>query len=146
MLSSQHVDAEASRPPHARPGERAARGQNETRGGSSEPLVDPLPVGSTLERVFSERAVRLPEAARRALVVAAVSSPAQVEPIVEALRLLELDEHALELPEDAGLVAIEGGRVGFRHSLVRSAAVHGAAASERRRAHRALARGAGWPI
>jgi DNA-binding CsgD family transcriptional regulator len=104
-----------------------------------EPLPDPLPVGSALERVFAERAVRLPEPARRALVVAAVSSSARVEPIVEALRQLELDEHALELAEDAGLIAIEGGRVAFRHPLVRSAVVHGAAASERRRAHRALA-------
>jgi DNA-binding CsgD family transcriptional regulator len=104
-----------------------------------EPLVNPLPVGSALERVFAERAVRLPEPARRALVVAAVSSSAQVEPIVAALRLLELDEHALELAEDAGLVAVEGGRVEFRHPLMRSAAVHGAAASERRHAHRALA-------
>jgi AAA ATPase domain len=104
-----------------------------------EPLTDPLPVGSALERVFAERAVRLPGPAQRALVVAAVSSSARVEPIVEALRQLDLDEHALELAEDAGLIAIEGGRVGFRHPLMRSAVVHGAAASERRRAHHALA-------
>jgi tetratricopeptide (TPR) repeat protein len=103
-----------------------------------EPLVDPVPVGAAVERAFAERAARLPAEARRALLVAAVSSSARVEPVVEALRWLGLDERSLELAEDAALVGVEGGRITFRHPLVRSAVVHGAAASERRRAHRAL--------
>jgi hypothetical protein len=92
-----------------------------------------------VERAFAERVVGLPGEARRALLVAAVSSSGRVEPVVEALRWLELDERSLELAEDAALVGFDGGRVTFRHPLVRSAVVHGAAASERRRAHRALA-------
>jgi DNA-binding CsgD family transcriptional regulator len=104
-----------------------------------EPLVDPLPVGSALERVFAERVLRLPEPARQALLIAAVSSTDCVEPMIEALGRFDLDERALELAEDAGLIAIGGGSVAFRHPLVRSAVVHRAAASERRRAHRALA-------
>src|SRR5215207_8693123 len=104
-----------------------------------EPLADPVPVGATVTRAFAERAERLPEEAQRALLVAAVSSSARVEPVVEALRLLGLDERSLELAEDAALVGIEGGRISFRHPLVRSAVVQGAVASERRRVHRALA-------
>ena len=104
-----------------------------------EPLPDPLPVGATVERVFAERTLDLPDATQRALVIAAVSSSTPIEPIIDALRQLDLDEHALELAEDAGLIVIEGGRLSFRHPLVRSAVVHGAGASQRRRAHRALA-------
>ena len=104
-----------------------------------EPLPDPVPVGAAVERAFGERAARLPEEARQALLVAALSSSGRVEPVVEALELLGADERALERAEDAGLIAVEAGRVGFRHPLVRSAVVQGAAASERRRAHRALA-------
>jgi DNA-binding CsgD family transcriptional regulator/tetratricopeptide (TPR) repeat protein len=104
-----------------------------------EPMTDPMPVGAVIERAFAERAARLPEHARRALLVAAVSSSAHVEPVVDALRRLGLDERSLELAEDAALVGVEGGRVSFRHPLVRSAVVLSAAASERRRAHRALA-------
>jgi hypothetical protein len=104
-----------------------------------EPLPDPVPVGAGVERAFAERALRLPEAARRALLVAALSSSPRVEPVVEALRELGLSERSLETAEDAGLVGVDGGRVAFRHPLVRSAVVQSAAASERRRAHRALA-------
>jgi DNA-binding CsgD family transcriptional regulator/tetratricopeptide (TPR) repeat protein len=104
-----------------------------------EPLTDPLPAGAAMERAFAERAARLSEDARRALLVTAISSSARVEPVVEALRVLGLDERALEAAEDAALVGVEGGRVSFRHPLVRSAVAHAAAASERRRAHRALA-------
>jgi DNA-binding CsgD family transcriptional regulator len=104
-----------------------------------EPVAEPAPVGAGVERAFAERALRLPEDSRGALLVAALSSSARVEPVVEALRLLGLEERSLETAEDAGLVVVEGGRVGFRHPLVRSAVVESAAASERRRAHRALA-------
>jgi DNA-binding CsgD family transcriptional regulator len=104
-----------------------------------EPLADPAPIGATVERAFAERAVSLPEGAQQALLVAALSSSARVEPVVEALRRLGLDERSLELAEDAALVGVDGGRVSFRHPLVRSAVVQGAGGSERRRAHRALA-------
>ncbi|MET0510154.1 MAG: AAA family ATPase [Thermoleophilaceae bacterium] len=104
-----------------------------------EPIAEPAPVGATIERVFAEQASALGPDAQRALLVSALSSSTRVEPVVEALRLLGTDEDSLELAEDAGLVAVEGGRVGFRHPLVRSAVVQAAPASERRRAHRALA-------
>ena len=104
-----------------------------------EPLPDPVPAGATLERAFAVRAERLPEASQRALLVASVSLSADLAPVAEALAALGLDGAALEAAEDAGLIAIADGRIEFRHPLVRSALFHGAAPSERRDAHRALA-------
>ncbi len=105
----------------------------------AEPLADPLPVGATAERLYGGQVARLPEDARRALLVAALSSSPAPEPVVEALRLLGVNERSLEPAEDAGLLGVAGGAIAFRHPLVRSAVVHGAPPSERRRAHRALA-------
>jgi DNA-binding CsgD family transcriptional regulator len=104
-----------------------------------EPLPEPLPAGATLERAFAWRADRLPEEAQRALVVAAVSLSPELEPVAEALAQLGIERSALEPAEDEGLLAIADGRIDFRHPLVRSAIFHGAAPSERRAAHRALA-------
>jgi DNA-binding CsgD family transcriptional regulator len=105
------------------------------------PLRDPLPAGSTVERAFARRAEALPESSRKALVVAAVSSSSEAEVIVAGLTGLGLPAEALEPAEDAGLVRIIEGRLEFRHPLVRSALYHGAPASDRRNAHRALAEG-----
>lgn len=104
-----------------------------------EPIADPVPVGATVQRKFAERADGLPERARAALLVAALSSSPRLEPVVEALRLLELDPEALDAAQDAELVNVDSGRIAFRHPLVRSAVVETAASSARRRAHRALA-------
>ena len=105
----------------------------------AEPVPDPVPVGAAVENAFAERAAELPDEARRALLVAALSASGRVEPVVEALRLLGLDERALEPGEDAELISLDGGSLGFRHPLVRSAVAQGAAGSDRRQVHRALA-------
>jgi DNA-binding CsgD family transcriptional regulator len=102
-------------------------------------LEDPLRLGSRLEQAFAHRALRLGENARRALLVAAASDTDDLRTIADALAKVELDGRALEPAEDAGLVRIEPPRLEFRHPLVRSAVYHGAAASERRAAHRSLA-------
>jgi DNA-binding CsgD family transcriptional regulator len=104
-----------------------------------EPLPDPVPAGPTLERAFAWRAEALAPDSRRALVVAAVSLSDEVETIAAALGSLGLGREALEPAEDAGLVTLSTGRVGFRHPLVRSAVFHAAPPSERRAAHRAVA-------
>jgi DNA-binding CsgD family transcriptional regulator len=104
-----------------------------------EPLPEPLPAGATLERAFAWRAERLPKESQRALAVAAVSLSPELEPVAEALAQLGIERSALEPAEDEGLIAIADGRIDFRHPLVRSAIFHGAAPSERRAAHRALA-------
>jgi DNA-binding CsgD family transcriptional regulator len=104
-----------------------------------EPLPEPVPAGATLERAFSCRVETLPGDSQRALVVAAVSLSTELEPVAAALESLGIEPAALESAEDAGLIAITDGRIAFRHPLVRSAVFHGAAPSERRAAHRALA-------
>jgi DNA-binding CsgD family transcriptional regulator len=104
-----------------------------------EPLDEPLPPGTSVERAFARQAEALPEDARRALLVAAVSTSNAADLIVDALTRLDLDAGALEQGEDAGLLTTTDGRIEFRHPLVRSAVYHAAAASERRAAHRALA-------
>ncbi|HET9244108.1 MAG TPA: AAA family ATPase [Gaiella sp.] len=104
-----------------------------------EPLEEPLPVGAGVERAYARRAAELPEEARTALLVAAVSASSSLSPVIGALAELGLDAGALEPSEDAGLIDLADGRLTFRHPLVRSAVYQAAAASERRAAHRALA-------
>jgi len=102
-------------------------------------LSEPLPAGSTVERAFARRAEALPERSQRALVVAAVSNTSAADVIAAGLLACGLPADALEPAEDAGLVRVIDGRLEFRHPLVRSAVYHGAPASDRRSAHRALA-------
>ncbi len=103
-----------------------------------EPLEDPLPAGASVERAFAGRARALPRDAQRALLVAAVSTTDDMATVSEAAAELCADASALEAAEDAGLVHVRGGRIRFRHPLVRSAVYHTAAPSDRRAAHRAL--------
>jgi DNA-binding CsgD family transcriptional regulator len=104
-----------------------------------EALPEPVPAGPTLERVFVSRAETLAPDSLRALVVAAVSLSDDLETIAAAVESVGVGRDALEPAEDAGLIVITGGRVEFRHPLVRSAVFHAAAPSERRSAHRAFA-------
>jgi DNA-binding CsgD family transcriptional regulator len=104
-----------------------------------ERLEEPLPAGATVERAFARRALALPAEAQRAMLVAAAATTDEIASISAATAELGVDAAALEAAEDAGLVALHGGRVAFRHPLVRSAVYHAAAPSERRGAHRALA-------
>ena len=104
-----------------------------------EPLESPLPAGTGIQRAFRRRVDELPEAARRALLVAAASDSARLPVILRGLASVELDEHALEPAETAELIRIATGRVEFRHPLLRSTAYYAAPAAERRAVHRALA-------
>jgi tetratricopeptide (TPR) repeat protein len=71
--------------------------------------------------------------------VAATSESGEIDTIAAALRLLGLQPGALEPAETAGLAAIAGSRLEFRHPLLRSAVYHGASEAQRRGVHRALA-------
>ncbi len=105
----------------------------------SEPLDDPLQVGTRVERLFARRAAALGEGARHALIVAAASNSEDIEPTAKALTLLRLDLAELDAAEAAGLIRIDRHRLVFRHPLVRAAVYQSAAPSERRAAHVALA-------
>jgi DNA-binding CsgD family transcriptional regulator/HEPN domain-containing protein len=106
-------------------------------------LEEPLPVGRRLEDSFAARAAALPQATRRALLVAATSYTGATDTILEALAVLGLPGTALEGAEEEGLITITSGSLAWRHPLVRSAIYHAAGAPARRAAHGALARAGG---
>jgi DNA-binding CsgD family transcriptional regulator/tetratricopeptide (TPR) repeat protein len=104
-----------------------------------ESLPEVLPLSRDVERLFHERVGRLPEPARRLLLVAAVDDTGSAATVAKAARALGSDGAALDAAERSGLVAVRGLRLEFRHPLVRSAVYQGAPWTERSAAHRALA-------
>ncbi len=100
-----------------------------------EPLEDPLRPGTNVERAFAVAIEALPEATRRALLVAAAASTRRLDAIARAgVSLVDL-----EPGEEARIVALSEGELEFRHPLMRSTVYHSASLSERRTAHAALA-------
>ena len=98
----------------------------------------PAPVSAVLAAAFVARAGRLGPHARTALLVAAAEG-GDLGVIAGACRELDVDVAVLAEAEQQALVAILGGRVGFRHPLVRSAIYASADPAERRAAHQAIA-------
>jgi DNA-binding CsgD family transcriptional regulator len=99
---------------------------------------DPLPAafeaGPLVQRAFATRAARLSDDAQRALLLLAAAGEADAP----LLARLGVGPEAIDEAEASGLV-VRGGRIDFRHPLMR-AAVYGAAPRGRRReAHRELA-------
>lgn len=104
-----------------------------------EPLMEPVPVGRDLERVFGRRVAALPEQQRQCLLIAAANDQSDPVTVSGALKHLGLRLEDLEATEATGLIDLDGLQVRFRHPLFRSVIYHGAAPSARRAAHRALA-------
>ena len=100
---------------------------------------EPLPVNERIEWAFARQAAGLGEGARTALLVAAANDAADVDPVLAALGVLGLERRDLEAVETAGLLAIDGTRLEFRHPLVRSSVYQAADPAQRRAVHRALA-------
>jgi DNA-binding CsgD family transcriptional regulator len=102
-------------------------------------LLGAQALSGRIEESFSRRLQALPEDSRQLLLLAAA------EPLGDPLLLWRAADRAgvsaaaaVAAAEDDGLLSI-GGRVTFRHPLVRSAVYRSAAARERRAAHLALA-------
>jgi DNA-binding CsgD family transcriptional regulator len=104
--------------------------------GGFELLAGDLP--RQLEDHYHQRARDLPEATQRLLLLAASEPVGDATLVWRAAQGLGIDRSSLAPAEDAQLVEV-GGRVRFRHPLVRSAVYRAAPLSERRAAHRALA-------
>ena len=104
-----------------------------------EPLPEALPMTRRLERVFHERVARLPAPTRLALLAAAADDSESAGVVERAVATLSSGAFALDAAEQAGLLTITGGRVAFRHPLVRSAVYGSATSNERRAVHWALA-------
>jgi DNA-binding NarL/FixJ family response regulator len=102
-----------------------------------DPLPDPLPLAGDLERVFLERARRLPPGRRTLLLLCAAEGSGSLETIARAAADLGVEGPAADVPGD--LLSVDGPTVRFRHPLVRSAVYQGASAADRRAAHLALA-------
>ena len=103
------------------------------------PLDADLPLTERIERAFLGRVAPLPDDARRLLLVAAADDSEEPATILRAASALGIEADALDTAERAGLVTTAGGRLGFRHPLVRSAVYRAASFGERRAAHEALA-------
>jgi DNA-binding CsgD family transcriptional regulator len=102
-------------------------------------LPEAIPLSSRLRSAFEQRVDRLPTATRAALLIAALDDDEEVATVVRAAGESGLPEDALDSAEAAGLLRVVGGRIVFRHPLVRSA-LHGSSTlSQRRAAHTALA-------
>ncbi|MEU0562382.1 AAA family ATPase [Dactylosporangium sp. NPDC006015] len=99
-----------------------------------------LPLGDRLEAAFAAGLAELPEPTRAVLLLAALDPDADVA-MVRAAARPHADLRDLSPAKRAGLIrVVEGGRLEFRHPLIRAAVAQLATADERRHAHLAVAR------
>ncbi|HZT52793.1 MAG TPA: AAA family ATPase [Gaiellaceae bacterium] len=103
------------------------------------PLDTPVAAVSSVASTYLRRARRLPERTRLALLVAATCDGDDLALVARAAAGLEVGVHDLAPAEADGLVELRGGRIEFRHPLIRSAVYGDALPELRRAAHRALA-------
>ena len=110
------------------------------RAGSVTPL--PLPGASPAGRVqgaFLARVTALPEACRRAVLVAALGGMADLAEISRAIAAAGGSLTDLAAAERAGLLRVTPAGVSFSHPLVRAAVLAGSDVAERMAGHQALA-------
>ncbi len=110
------------------------------RAGSVTPLI--LPAASPVSRVqqaFGARIGGLPEACRRAVLVAALGGLADLAEVSRAIAASGGSLTDLAAAERAGLVRVTPAGVIFSHPLARAAVLAGSDVAERAAAHRALA-------
>ncbi|SDD16101.1 helix-turn-helix transcriptional regulator [Glycomyces harbinensis] len=100
--------------------------------------VGTLPVPVRVQELFRRQIAELPDATRRALLVAAADSTAPLEIVLRVVEALGGGAADLGPAERATLVRVEA-RVAFRHPLVRAAAYRGEPLHRRVEAHRAYA-------
>ncbi len=103
------------------------------------PLDLPLPIGTTVARIYVQRCKALSPSSHTALLVAAANDTGDLTVLTRAARSLGVGLEDLEPAEAAGLVRLRGARVDFCHPLARAAIYSDAPPASRRRAHRAVA-------
>ena len=101
-------------------------------------LPGALPLAGRIEDSFRQQIDALPAQTRRLLLLAAADPTGDPALIWRAAGRLGIGTQAAGPAAEAGLAEF-GGRVRFRHPLVRSAAYRSASARDRQEAHRALA-------
>ncbi|MEJ3656832.1 AAA family ATPase [Actinomycetes bacterium KLBMP 9759] len=95
---------------------------------------EPLPLTESLGSAFRERVRRLDPPSNDLLLLVAADGTGRLDVVQAAAGR---DGHPLDGLDE--LVEVDGGRVAFRHPLIRSAVYHGADPARRRAAHQALA-------
>jgi DNA-binding CsgD family transcriptional regulator len=103
------------------------------------PLPRPLRAGEAIAGAYRRRVEGLPQPARRALTVAAVSGDGALGPVVAALADLGGGRGDLEAAEAAGFLALGDGVLEMRHPVLRSVVLELTPPLDRRAAHQALA-------
>jgi DNA-binding CsgD family transcriptional regulator len=101
-------------------------------------VSDDVPLTDRIEQSFLRRLESLRGETRRLLLAAAAEPVGDVALLWRTAELLGLGADAAEPAQTAGLIEL-GGRVRFRHPLVRSAIYGAAGVPDRRDVHRALA-------
>jgi DNA-binding CsgD family transcriptional regulator/tetratricopeptide (TPR) repeat protein len=99
----------------------------------------PLPLTNSVQELIAAQIRRLGVPTALLLLLAAAESSGDLAQVLPAVGAIGAGADALAAAERAGLVAVDEGRVVFRHPLVRAAAYHGAPLASRQAAHRALA-------
>ncbi|WP_189176008.1 AAA family ATPase, partial [Streptomyces lasiicapitis] len=94
---------------------------------------------SRVQQTFTDRIAALPEATRTLLLVAAAEGTGDLAATTTAAATLGATVADLEPAERRHLLALEAGKLTFRHPLIRAAAYRSAPLASRVAAHRALA-------
>jgi DNA-binding CsgD family transcriptional regulator/tetratricopeptide (TPR) repeat protein len=97
-----------------------------------------LALSGQIEESFQRRLSRLPPTSRELLLIAAAEPLGDPVTVWHAAELLGVGAQAAGPASGAGLIEF-GGRIRFRHPLVRSAVYRSSSLADRLRAHRALA-------
>jgi DNA-binding CsgD family transcriptional regulator len=98
-----------------------------------------LPAAPSVQEAFHRRISALPGDCVRALVVAAADDALPAHQILAACGVLELRSDSLALAQAPGIITIGTDRLSFSHPIMRRAVYEGAADSDRRAAHHAIA-------
>jgi DNA-binding CsgD family transcriptional regulator/tetratricopeptide (TPR) repeat protein len=114
------------------------RGLSPTQLAGGFGLPGTLPLSASIEEGYTRRLARLPQDARRLLLVAAADPVGDPALVWRAAERLGIPESAAQTVESEDLLVLSP-RVVFRHPLVRSAVYGAARLKERRDVHRALA-------
>jgi DNA-binding CsgD family transcriptional regulator len=114
------------------------RGLSPTQLAGGFGLPAAVPLSATIEEGYTRRLARLPQDARRLLIVAAADPVGDPALVWRAAERLGIPESAAQTVESEDLLVLSQ-RVVFRHPLVRSAVYGAAGLNERRDVHRVLA-------
>ncbi|MBF9068694.1 ATP-binding protein [Streptacidiphilus fuscans] len=104
---------------------------------------EPLPLAGRLQLAYHGQLSRLPAAAQTMLLVAAAEETGELPTVLAAAERLGAHVEDLQAAEESALVRVEpgetGGRLAFRHPLLRAAALSRAPLAQRLAVHAALA-------